>query len=162
LSEKTSSNFFNTRDFFTAVVVLQYVPRILRIHRSRKILTGSGLKRVRIVPAEAAFNLFLYILASHVSLIINFIFVFCFLFFFYFPKKQNVYEIFPHLEFSIAYFNYAFISVRLLSRSSLFFFFFFFLRENILYLLKNPPICILVSNVHKICSRPHNLANFGK
>jgi hypothetical protein len=119
LSVKTSCKFFNTRDFLTAVVVLQYVPRVLRIHRSRKILTGSGLQRVRIVPAEAAFNFFLYILASHVSLITNFIFGF--IFYFIFPKRQNEYEIFPHLEFSIAYFNYAFISVGILSRSRCFF-----------------------------------------
>ncbi|XP_062178280.1 cyclic nucleotide-gated ion channel 1-like isoform X2 [Alnus glutinosa] len=40
--------------------------RILRIHCSRKMLIGLGNKRARNVSIEAAFNFFLYILASHV------------------------------------------------------------------------------------------------
>ena len=55
------------------VVLLQYVPRVRVIYLSWKELTRRDGKFVGWVTV--VFNLFLYILASHVSFYTNFIFI---------------------------------------------------------------------------------------
>ncbi|XP_059432634.1 cyclic nucleotide-gated ion channel 1-like [Corylus avellana] len=61
----TSLNFLDIRKVINLFVLLQYVPRVLRIYLSWKkhIKSSSKLYKRRI---EVAFNIFLYILASHV------------------------------------------------------------------------------------------------
>jgi len=65
------SGFFERRKLINAVVFFQYVPRVLRIYISWMNLTRTASKLARLVWVKAAFNFFLYILASHVSLIID-------------------------------------------------------------------------------------------
>jgi len=65
------SRFFDRRRLINAVVFFQYVPRVLRIYISWMNLTRTASKLARLVWVKAAFNFFLYILASHVSLIID-------------------------------------------------------------------------------------------
>lgn len=54
-----------------ALVVLQYVPRVLQIYQSRKKVITPAWKLARVIWVEAAFNFFIYILASHVSSIMQ-------------------------------------------------------------------------------------------
>jgi hypothetical protein len=64
------------RKFLNAVVFFQYAPRVLRIYISWMNLTRTASKLARLVWVKAAFNFFLYILASHVSLIIFYIYIY--------------------------------------------------------------------------------------
>ncbi|XP_042985930.1 cyclic nucleotide-gated ion channel 1-like isoform X1 [Carya illinoinensis] len=76
-SEMRDSEFRDGRKFLNAVVLLQYVPRIFRIYRLWKIV-NKNIKPGPKVNAErnknmkgfmvmrAGFNLFLYLVASHV------------------------------------------------------------------------------------------------
>ncbi|XP_059428823.1 cyclic nucleotide-gated ion channel 1-like [Corylus avellana] len=65
-SKVRGSRFLDKRKFLNAVIFCQYVPRILRIYISWINLTKSASKLARLVWIKAAFNFFLYILASHV------------------------------------------------------------------------------------------------
>uniref|UniRef100_A0A7N2RAF5 Cyclic nucleotide-binding domain-containing protein n=1 Tax=Quercus lobata TaxID=97700 RepID=A0A7N2RAF5_QUELO len=65
-SEMRGSGFLNKRKFLNAVVLFQYVPRVLRIYLSWRKLISTDNNLSRIVWVKAAFNFFLYILASHV------------------------------------------------------------------------------------------------
>ncbi|XP_035543548.1 cyclic nucleotide-gated ion channel 1-like [Juglans regia] len=60
------SNALNTRKMLNAVVLSQYVPRITRIYLSwRKVRKNTTISLITIA-VKAGFNLFLYIVASHV------------------------------------------------------------------------------------------------
>ncbi|KAK4571304.1 hypothetical protein RGQ29_029919 [Quercus rubra] len=65
-SEMRGSKFLNKRKFLNAVVLFQYVPRVLRLYLSWWKLNSNDNNLARIVWVKAAFNFFLYILASHV------------------------------------------------------------------------------------------------
>ncbi|KAF3948660.1 hypothetical protein CMV_025369 [Castanea mollissima] len=65
-SEMRGSKFLNKRKFLNAVVLFQYVPRVLRLYLSWRKLNSNDNNLARIVWVKAAFNFFLYILASHV------------------------------------------------------------------------------------------------
>ncbi|GLT53351.1 hypothetical protein SLA2020_266290 [Shorea laevis] len=65
-SKVKGSRFLGERKFLNAVVFAQYVPRVLRIYISWMYLTRTASKLARLVWVKAAFNFFLYILASHV------------------------------------------------------------------------------------------------
>ncbi|KAL8519467.1 hypothetical protein ACS0TY_010411 [Phlomoides rotata] len=56
----------NTKDLLKFVVLLQYIPRILRIRPLYKEVTRTSGILTETAWAGAAFNLFLYMLASHV------------------------------------------------------------------------------------------------
>ncbi|KAH6769552.1 cyclic nucleotide gated channel 1 [Perilla frutescens var. hirtella] len=56
----------NTKNLLKFVVILQYIPRVLRIHPLYKEVTRSSGILTETAWAGAAFNLFLYMLASHV------------------------------------------------------------------------------------------------
>jgi cyclic nucleotide gated channel, plant len=57
-----------TKDWLKYTIITQYVPRLMRIYTLFKIVTStSGILTVT-AWAGAAYNLFLYMLASHVSL----------------------------------------------------------------------------------------------
>ena len=70
-AEIRGSNFLNKRKFLNAIVLFQYVPRVLRIYLSWRKLNSNDNNLARIVWVKPAFNFFLYILASHVSWIFN-------------------------------------------------------------------------------------------
>jgi len=61
------SSYLNTKNLLKFVVIFQYVPRFVRIYPLYKEVTTSGIL-TETAWAGAAFNLFLYMLASHVSL----------------------------------------------------------------------------------------------
>ncbi|XP_059450223.1 cyclic nucleotide-gated ion channel 1-like [Corylus avellana] len=65
-SKMRSSKFLDARKFLNAFVLLQYVPRVLRIYLSWRNLIESSRELARRVWIKAAFYIFLYILASHV------------------------------------------------------------------------------------------------
>ncbi|GMY07418.1 cyclic nucleotide-gated ion channel 1-like, partial [Fagus crenata] len=65
-SEMRGSKSLDTRKWLNAVVLFQYVPRVLRIYLSWNDLMRSASKVARAVWVKAAFNFFLYIIASHV------------------------------------------------------------------------------------------------
>ena len=73
----------NTRKLMNSILLFQYVPRILRIYLSWRELMRSARKFAKTpVWLKGLFNFFLYILASHVSLI-------KFWFFFFFFKRKS-------------------------------------------------------------------------
>ncbi|XP_073064258.1 cyclic nucleotide-gated ion channel 1-like [Primulina eburnea] len=57
---------FNTKNLLQYVVFLQYIPRILRVYPLYKEVTRTSGILTETAWAGAAFNLFLYMLASHV------------------------------------------------------------------------------------------------
>jgi hypothetical protein len=57
----------NTKNMLKVVVFFQYVPRLLRIVPLYKEVTRTSGILTETAWAGAAFNLFLYMLASHVS-----------------------------------------------------------------------------------------------
>lgn len=57
------------KNLLTIVIVCQYVPRLIRIYPLYKEVTKTSGFLTEIAWAAAAFNLLLYMLASHVSLI---------------------------------------------------------------------------------------------
>uniref|UniRef100_A0A6N2LPM0 Cyclic nucleotide-binding domain-containing protein n=2 Tax=Salix TaxID=40685 RepID=A0A6N2LPM0_SALVM len=59
------SSYLNTKNLLKFVVIFQYVPRFVRIYPLYKEVTTSGIL-TETAWAGAAFNLFLYMLASHV------------------------------------------------------------------------------------------------
>lgn len=59
----------NTKNLLKFVVLFQYVPRVLRVYPLYKEVTRTSGILTETAWAGAAFNLFLYMLASHVSLI---------------------------------------------------------------------------------------------
>lgn len=63
------SEVVNTKNLLKFVVLFQYVPRFLRIYPLYKEVTRTSGILTETAWAGAAFNLFLYMLASHVSLI---------------------------------------------------------------------------------------------
>ncbi|KAL4594931.1 hypothetical protein ACB092_12G055000 [Castanea dentata] len=65
-SEMRGAKFFNKMKYLNAVVLFQYVPRVLRLYLSWRKLSSNDNNLARIVWVKAAFNFFLYILASHV------------------------------------------------------------------------------------------------
>ncbi|KAF6173022.1 hypothetical protein GIB67_006398 [Kingdonia uniflora] len=56
----------NTKNLIRFIVLLQYVPRFLRIYPLYKEVTGTSGIITETAWAGAAFNLFLYMLASHI------------------------------------------------------------------------------------------------
>lgn len=66
----------NAKNLLRFVVLLQYVPRLLRIIPLYREVTRSAGIITETAWAGAAFNLFLYMLASHVSFIF-YVLVFC-------------------------------------------------------------------------------------
>ncbi|KAI3471207.1 hypothetical protein Pfo_027870 [Paulownia fortunei] len=56
----------NTKNLLKFVVILQYIPRVLRVHPLYKEVTRTSGILTETAWAGAAFNLFLYMLASHV------------------------------------------------------------------------------------------------
>lgn len=63
----------NTKNLLKFVVFFQYVPRVLRIIPLYKEVTRTSGIITETAWAGAAFNLFLYMLASHVSLMHRFL-----------------------------------------------------------------------------------------
>ncbi|KAL9374776.1 hypothetical protein Peur_031655 [Populus x canadensis] len=59
------SSYLNTKNLLKFVVIFQYVPRFVRIYPLYKEVTTSGIL-TETAWAGAAFNLFLYMLASHI------------------------------------------------------------------------------------------------
>lgn len=57
------------KNLLTIVIVCQYVPRLIRIYPLYKEVTKTSGFLTEIAWAATAFNLLLYMLASHVSLI---------------------------------------------------------------------------------------------
>jgi cyclic nucleotide gated channel len=68
IPKMAGSRYLNTKNLLKFVVIFQYVPRFMRIYPLYKEVTTSGIL-TETAWAGAAFNLFLYMLASHVSLI---------------------------------------------------------------------------------------------
>lgn len=67
------SRSLNTKNLLKFVVLFQYVPRVIRIYPLyREVTRASGIL-TETAWAGAAFNLFLYMLASHVSLIMIYV-----------------------------------------------------------------------------------------
>ncbi|XP_068312587.1 cyclic nucleotide-gated ion channel 1-like [Pyrus communis] len=62
-SKMRGSGSLNTRKFLSSLVLLQYVPRVLRIYLSCKNLNKNPSLEIWV---KGVFNFFLYILASHV------------------------------------------------------------------------------------------------
>lgn len=60
----------NTKDLLKSVIFSQYVPRLLRIYPLYKEVTTTSGIITQTAWAGAVFNLCLYMLASHVSLIL--------------------------------------------------------------------------------------------
>lgn len=67
------SRSLNTKNLLKFVVFFQYVPRVIRIYPLYTEVTRASGILTETAWAGAAFNLFLYMLASHVSLIRGFI-----------------------------------------------------------------------------------------
>lgn len=67
-----SARSLNTKNLLKIVVILQYIPRVLRIHPLYKEVTRSSGILTETAWAGAALNLFLYMLASHVSILKKF------------------------------------------------------------------------------------------
>ncbi|XP_041010068.1 cyclic nucleotide-gated ion channel 1-like [Juglans microcarpa x Juglans regia] len=65
-SEMRGSNGLNTRKVLNAVVLSQYVPRITRIYLSWRKFRKNTTLPVITIAVKAGFNLFLYIVASHI------------------------------------------------------------------------------------------------
>ena len=61
-----------TKEWLKIAIFCQYVPRLMRIHPLFKEVTRTSGILTETAWAGAAFNLFLYMLASHVSSIIRF------------------------------------------------------------------------------------------
>lgn len=59
----------NTKNLLKFVVLFQYIPRVLRVYPLYKEVTRTSGILTETAWAGAAFNLFLYMLASHVSLL---------------------------------------------------------------------------------------------
>lgn len=58
----------NTKNLLKFVVFFQYIPRVLRVYPLYREVTRTSGILTETAWAGAAFNLFLYMLASHVSL----------------------------------------------------------------------------------------------
>ncbi|KAL9334680.1 hypothetical protein Peur_071861 [Populus x canadensis] len=65
IPKMAGSRYLNTKNLLKFVVIFQYVPRFMRIYPLYKEVTTSGIL-TETAWAGAAFNLFLYMLASHV------------------------------------------------------------------------------------------------
>lgn len=61
----------NTKNLLKVVVIFQYVPRLIRIIPLYKEVTRTSGILTETAWAGAAFNLLLYMLASHVSLLLH-------------------------------------------------------------------------------------------
>lgn len=75
-----SARSLNTKNLLKIVVILQYIPRVLRIHPLYREVTRSSGILTETAWAGAALNLFLYMLASHVSILKKFMLFSCFSF----------------------------------------------------------------------------------
>lgn len=64
------SKSLNTKNLLKFIVFFQYVPRVFRIYPLYKEVTRSSGILTETAWAGAAFNLFVYMLCSHVSVII--------------------------------------------------------------------------------------------
>lgn len=65
------SRSLNTKNLLKFVVLFQYIPRILRVYPLYREVTRTSGILTETAWAGAAFNLFLYMLASHVSVMIS-------------------------------------------------------------------------------------------
>ena len=70
------SESLNTKKLLKFVVFFQYIPRVLRICPLYKEVTRTSGILTETAWAGAAFNLLLYMLASHVSLGASFTYIF--------------------------------------------------------------------------------------
>jgi cyclic nucleotide gated channel len=92
----------NTKNMLKVVVFFQYVPRLLRIVPLYKEVTRTSGILTETAWAGAAFNLFLYMLASHVSPCYILMFMELFLVIYYFLLYVYVrisHILFPCLQF---------------------------------------------------------------
>ncbi|KAG6715365.1 cyclic nucleotide-gated ion channel 1-like [Carya illinoinensis] len=64
--EMRDPRYLDKRKVLSGIVLVQYVPRVMRIYISWRKLVRTANIIARIVWLKAAFNFFLYILASHV------------------------------------------------------------------------------------------------
>lgn len=69
------SRSLNTKNLLKFVVFFQYVPRFIRIYPLYKEVTRTSVL-TETAWAGAAFNLFLYMLASHVSSVCDLLFIY--------------------------------------------------------------------------------------
>lgn len=69
------SESLNTKNLLKFIVFFQYIPRVMRIYPLYKEVTRTSGIITETAWAGAAFNLILYMLASHVSLIISLHFI---------------------------------------------------------------------------------------
>ncbi|CAI0449896.1 unnamed protein product [Linum tenue] len=74
------SRTLNTKNLLKFVVILQYLPRIMRIYPLYKEVTRTSGILTETAWAGAAFNLFLYMLASHTVFILQVLGAFWYLF----------------------------------------------------------------------------------
>jgi hypothetical protein len=91
----------NTKNMLKVVVFFQYVPRLLRIVPLYKEVTRTSGILTETAWAGAAFNLFLYMLASHVSPCYILMFMELFLVIYYFLLYVYVrisHTLFPYLH----------------------------------------------------------------
>ncbi|KAK1578322.1 hypothetical protein Q3G72_029351 [Acer saccharum] len=66
IPKMAGSRSLNTKELLKFVVIFQYIPRFIRIHPLYKEVTKTSGILTETAWAGAAFNLFLYMLASHV------------------------------------------------------------------------------------------------
>ncbi|XP_041011467.1 cyclic nucleotide-gated ion channel 1-like [Juglans microcarpa x Juglans regia] len=64
-TEMRGARYLDMRKVLTGIVLVQYVPRVMRIYISWRKLVRTANIVARIIWLKAAFNFFLYILASH-------------------------------------------------------------------------------------------------
>jgi len=76
IPKMTGSESLNTKNLLKFIVFFQYVPRFIRIAPLYKEVTRSSGILTETAWAGAAFNLFLYMLASHVCLCCIYLFLF--------------------------------------------------------------------------------------
>jgi cyclic nucleotide gated channel, plant len=68
LPKLTGSELGTAKDILMFIVILQYIPRLVRIIPLYRQITRSAGIITETAWAGAAFNLLIYMLASHVSL----------------------------------------------------------------------------------------------
>lgn len=76
IPEMGGSSSLNTKNLLKLVVLFQYIPRILRVYPIYEEVARTSGILTETAWAGAAFNLFLYMLASHVSLVTSFFYIF--------------------------------------------------------------------------------------
>jgi len=122
----------NTKNLLKVVVIFQYVPRLIRIIPLYKEVTRTSGILTETAWAGAAFNLLLYMLASHVSLyyiLLTYVFMELFL------------AIFLSITCLFELFTFSFWVHR-----------FFLLNPLIIYLFNFVPVVLFYQQVHFVLS----------